>query len=73
MSARDLKSVYAKNNGDEVTFVDKPALVIRFFEIAGGFGGVKDYNGMRIIWQVTSTLNSLYLDWLEQQKYQLSL
>ena len=52
-----------------IKIVDKPALVRRYFEIAAAFGGVKDYNGMQIIWQVTSTLNSLYLDWLKQQKH----
>ena len=54
------------NIADEVTFFDEPVL-IRFFDIANAFGGVKDYNGEGIIWHLTSTLNALYLDWLEQQ------
>ena len=46
MSVKDLKSVYAMNNSDEVTFIDEIDLMF-YIDIA--FGGVKDYNGKGII------------------------
>ena len=63
VSVKDLKSVYAMNNSDEVTFIDEIDLMF-YIDIA--FGGVKDYNGKGIIWQLMPTLNSLYFDRLEQ-------